>query len=359
MPRRQSNKPMPGSEWRLIGISTCSTDMNMSFCSTLPPIRARSIFSVATRRKLDSRLLQDDFDSLLVTGWYLKSFWQGIWAAKRCGLPVMVRGDSQIGMPSGLARRLVKGASYPLLLRNFDAALYVGERNRAYYENFGYPAKRLFHSPHCVDNEHFAAGAGPEARTALRARLGIAPHEKAVLFAGKLIDFKRPLDVIEGAALARSHGHPVHVIVAGSGRLEADVRARADTLHVPLHLLGFQNQTRMPAAYAAADALILPSTGRETWGLVCNESLACGTPIIVSDAVGCAPDLAGDGFIGRTFPVGNLAALADAISGTLLAPPSAEAIRKVSKRHDLSAAVAAMLAALQTFPQRRAKNAGD
>ncbi len=189
---------------------------------------------------------------------------------------------------------------------------------------------------------------------ALRARLGIAPNEKAVLFAGKLIDFKRPLDVIEGAAVARAGSHPIHVIMAGSGPLEPEVMARAKTLAVPLHLLGFQNQTQMPAAYAAAEVLVLPSTGRETWGLVCNEALACGTPIIVSDDVGCAPDLAVDGFVGRRFPVGNLAALAEAISGTLRTPPSAEAIRRVSKNHGLSSAIEGIVAALQSLPKRGA-----
>ena len=76
----------------------------------------------------------------------------------------------------------------------------------------------------------------------------------------------------------------------------------------------------MPACYAACDVLVLPSTGRETWGLVANEALACGRPIIVSDAVGCAPDLAADGVVGRTFPLGNYKAF-EAIAAVLDDPP--------------------------------------
>ena len=101
--------------------------------------------------------------------------------------------------------------------------------------------------------------------------------------------------------------------MAGSGELEAHVEAAAAASGVPLHLLGFRNQTEMPAAYAAADCLVLPSDGRETWGLVANEALACGRPIIVSDACGCAPDLGCDGRAGRTFPMGDTEALARAI----------------------------------------------
>ena len=303
--------------------------------------------------EIGEKIAAGRFTALLVTGWHLKSYWQGIRGAKRYDIPVMVRGDSHLGNSTDPGKRLVKGAAYPFLLRLFDAALYVGQRNRAYYERYRYPEERLFHSPHCVDTARFSGGAGPESRAALRARLGIGANVKCVLFAGKLIDFKRPLDVIEAAALVRAKRHHlVHVTFAGSGPLEAEARARAEALHVPLYVLGFQNQTQMPAAYAAADVLVLPST-RETWGLVCNEALACGTPIIVSDAVGCAPDLAADGSVGRMFPVANVAALAEAITATLCAPPSAEAIRRISGRHGLPAAVAGISAALQALPNRR------
>ena len=136
-------------------------------------------------------------------------------------------------------------------------------------------------------------------------------------------------------------------MIAGSGALEPDLRQAADRSHVRLHLLGFRNQTEMPAAYSAADCLVLPSDGRETWGLVANEALACGRPIIVSSACGCAPDLAGDGNVGRTFPVGNPEALADAIGGLIASPPSATAIAALSGAHSIEAAVAGIRSAAE------------
>jgi glycosyltransferase involved in cell wall biosynthesis len=96
----------------------------------------------------------------------------------------------------------------------------------------------------------------------------------------------------------------------------------------------------MPPAYAAADCLVLPSDGRETWGLVANEALACGRPIIVSSACGCAPDLARDGNVGRTFPAGDPAALSDAICALAASPPSPSAIAALSQAYSLDAAVA-------------------
>ncbi len=306
--------------------------------------------------EIGARLAAGGFDGLLVVGWYLKSFVQATWAARRLGLPVIVRGDSQIGTPRSAVTRAAKAMAYPALLRVFDAALYVGERSRAYYEHYHYPSSRLFFSPHCVDTEWFARRATPERGRALRARLGIAATEKAVLFAGKLAPFKRPLDVVEACAGDRLRG--THLIVAGSGDLETAMRQRAEALGVPLHLMGFQNQTEMPAAYAAADVLALPSNGRETWGLVANEALACGTPIVVSDAVGCAPDLAADNVAGRIAALGDVPALESVIHDILATPPSAQAIRAKSDAYGLASALDGIERAFAATARTRRVNAG-
>ena len=134
--------------------------------------------------------------------------------------------------------------------------------------------------------------------------------------------------------------------MAGDGVLRSQLAEAARAAGVPLHLLGFRNQSAMPAAYAAADALVLPSDGRETWGLVANEALACGRPVIVSDACGCAPDLAVDGTAGRTFPCGNVARLAQAIDEVCAAQPASQAIADVSSRYSLHRAAAGIAAAL-------------
>ena len=89
---------------------------------------------------------------------------------------------------------------YPSALRVFNAALYVGQRSREYFENYGYPCDRLFFSPHCVDTQRFRQSGTAEAGAALRRREGIGKDEAVVLFAGKLLPFKRPLDIIEAAA---------------------------------------------------------------------------------------------------------------------------------------------------------------
>ena len=290
--------------------------------------------------EIGERLAAGRFDALLAMGWHLKSYFQGVVAARCLRIPVLVRGDSQLDTPRSKLKRLIKAAAYPTGLRQFDAALYVGARNRAYYEHYHYPAERLFFSPHCVDNDWFALRATPLARAALRNACGIREDVFVLLFAGKLLPFKRPLDLVSAAAKCRAEGMPVEIMVAGSGELETQLISEARRGNVPLHTLGFQNQTEMPAAYAAADCLVLPSDGRETWGLVANEALACGKPVILSDACGCAPDLAADGQVGRTFATGDRDALAQAIAGLLRAQPSSQSISDVAKKYGLHAAAA-------------------
>jgi glycosyltransferase involved in cell wall biosynthesis len=159
--------------------------------------------------------------------------------------------------------------------------------------------------------------------------------------------------VVEACARPRRDGPPVQVIVAGSGELGPAMAERAAALGVRLHALGFQNQSRMPAVYAAADVLMLPSDAHETWGLVCNEALACGRPILVSDQVGCAEDLAQDGVAGRVFAMGDIRQAADQLDDLLRAPPSQAAIAARAMDYSLSAAADGVITAATTIISRR------
>jgi glycosyltransferase involved in cell wall biosynthesis len=286
------------------------------------------------------------FSAVLVTGWHLKTYVQAIIAAKRAGIPAMVRGDSHLETRRSALKRHLKEIVNPAFLRLFDRALYVGAKSRAFYEHYHYPSERLFFSPHCIDTDWFARRATPEARAGIRAARGIGDGTFAVLFAGKIEPCKRPLDIIAAAARCRGAGRRVEVMVAGSGELEEAMRRCAQEAAVPLHMLGFCNQTGMPAAYAAADALILPSES-ETWGLVANEALACGRPVILSNACGAAPDLAADGKAGRVTPLGDVKAIAAAITSLIEQPPDAAAIRARSDSYSIARAVEGILEAAE------------
>jgi glycosyltransferase involved in cell wall biosynthesis len=302
---------------------------------------------------IGSRLHDGHFDAVLVQGWNLKTYLQAVFAAKRLGLPVLARGDSHLATPRSALKKSVKAVAYPTFLGLFDAALYVGERSRLYWTHYRYPEPRLFFSPHCIDTEWFAARAKAPARSELRLQLGIALDAKVALFAGRLMSFKRPLDLIAAAARLKVEGHEIEIMVAGAGPLEAEMTAAARATELKFHSLGFCNQTSMPRAYAAADVLVLPSDARETWGLVANEALACGRPVILSDAVGAAPDLAADQTAGRVFPAGDIVKLAEALHSILEYPPRAAMIAAKSRVYSLAAAADGIVTAVSETGARK------
>jgi glycosyltransferase involved in cell wall biosynthesis len=94
--------------------------------------------------------------------------------------------------------------------------------------------------------------------------------------------------------------------MVGDGPLRSVCEEFVRANGVPIRFSGFLNQSKIWEAYLASDALVLPSDGGETWGVVVNEAMACGRPCIVSDHVGCGPDLIRPGTTGETYPLGDV-----------------------------------------------------
>ena len=230
-------------------------------------------------------------------------------AAATCrllGIPYVLRGESQaesaaVGLRR-IARHLVAGA----VVRNAAGALPIGQRNAAFYRRYGRIPQYL--APYSVDNERFAemSEAARASRAKRLASLGLDPGRPTVIFSGKLIARKRPLDAVR--AIERADAE-LNLLLLGDGPLRSDVCGYESRL--PVRCLGFINQAELPCWYGSGDILVLPS-GREPWGLVVNEGMACGLIPVVSDAVGSGPDLVRG--IGEVFPVGDVDALASALT---------------------------------------------
>lgn len=271
-------------------------------------------FAGCNTPEIADRISDGRFDAFVVPGWSLRSYWQAVRACRRARVPVMVRGDSQLAGQRGGAVGRVKGVVFPHMLKQFDACLYVGRRNREYLEHYGVPAGRMFFSPHCIDNDAFKR-ASDAARDA--GRQSAANRRRRVLFVGRLVDSKRPLDMVQAVTRLVAAGQPVELVVAGAGELSGQMEEAARAGGVDARFLGFVNQSGLPAVYASSDVVVLPSTAVETWGLVVNEAMACGIPAVVSDAVGCGPDLIEPGVTGAVAPLDDVPALATAIASVL------------------------------------------
>lgn len=254
-----------------------------------------------------------NFDAFVVPGWSLRSYWQAVRACRRARVPVMVRGDSQLVNQPNDIRRPAKFLLYPTLLRQFDGCLYVGQRNREYLQHYGTKPERLFFSPHCVDNEAFASGSEKARR---ESGANGTDRTRRVLYVGRLVEGKQLMDLVEAAVRLATAGKGIELVIAGSGPLEGSLVEATRAGGVDARFLGFVNQSKLPSVYAASDVIVLPSM-RETWGLVINEAMACGVPAVVSDAVGCGPDLIEPGVTGAIHPAADVAALAAAIDSVL------------------------------------------
>jgi glycosyltransferase involved in cell wall biosynthesis len=190
-------------------------------------------------------------------------------------------------------------------------------------------------------------------RNVLRARWGLDDSAVVFLFVGKFIEKKRPLDFVNAIerANARLDGTRVAGLMVGDGPLRGLCEEVVRRKDIPIKFAGFLNQSQISQAYVAADSLILPSNGGETWGLVVNEAMACGLPCFVSDQVGCGPDMIISSETGASFAVGNIQEL-----GKLLAEFAAdrkriermaERAREQSKKYSLRVAVARTVQAVE------------
>lgn len=280
-----------------------------------------NLFSGCDTPGILSEVKHSDYDAFVVMGWYLKSYWQAVWACRQTKTPIFVRGDSQLLTPRSSLRKYLKNFFYPIMLSPFDGFLSVGQRFSQYLKHYQVPSRKIYHVPHFVNNYWFCQEALKVSnleRKQLRYQMFSATvNSIVILFVGKFMPLKRPADIIDALAVLRDKNIDCLAVFIGHGELASALELLASQRNVPCYFGGFQNQKELPKYYALSDVLVLPSDS-ETWGLVVNEAMACGLPAIVSDSVGCAPDLISSDDTGYIFPCGDVNALAERIEKFLV-----------------------------------------
>lgn len=264
---------------------------------------------------VEKELRRGNYDAVWLHGYAHHAHLRAMLAAKRHGMKILLRGESHKNSSNRSALRTVlKKTVMTGLFRQVDAFLAIGTANRDYYLSHGVPPEKIFMMPYAVDNTRFEAAATEQAPSELAASLGLTPNRAVILFASKLQPRKRPWDLWEAYARLSPNGvdEPLpYLIFVGEGSQRAELEAAvARRGWHSVRFVGFQNQTRLPAYYAAADVIVLPSE-REPWGLVINEAMNAGKAVIVSEQVGASADLVEDGVNGYVVPVGDEDALTD------------------------------------------------
>jgi glycosyltransferase involved in cell wall biosynthesis len=309
-------------------------------------------FSGLDTPELRQIIVSGQFDAIIVSGWYFKSAWQAIRACWEAGTPVMVRGDSHLHSPRNIAKNLLKAIPYRWFVPKFDACLAVGEWSADYFRRYGARQERIFSVPHSIDGERFQSEWSrlEPLRSELRRQWSLTADSVVFLLAGKLIGRKRPLDFVQAVHRAACRGLRIEGLVVGDGPLRQECEQFAIGSGAPVRFAGFLNQSQIASAYVASDVLVLPSEGSETWGLVANEAMTCGRPCIVSDRVGCGPDLVTPGVTGYVFPVGDIESLADVMARCAADRPSLARMGACARnrvaRYSTAAAVEGVLRAV-------------
>ena len=265
--------------------------------------------------ELWSELRSGRYDVLWLHGHNYAANLLALAAAKSLRMPVMMRGDTHLGLPrhgiKAMLRRPLMRALYGLC----DRLLAVGSENSKFYEAMGVPHRKIFLLPYAVDNDRFMRGAySNDKRMEIRNRHQIPADHVVLLYAAKLVGRKRPRDLLEaGRRIKASAAIPFTIVMVGSGEQEAELRdyCREHSLDNVV-FAGFVNQTDLVDYYSASDVFVLPSE-EEPWGLAVNEAMCAGLPIVASREVGCVPDLVQDGMNGYTLPAGDVEGLAHAL----------------------------------------------
>ncbi len=209
--------------------------------------------------------------------------------------------------------------------RHADAVVTYGEHVRRYVARYRGHDDDVVIAPQSVEAELFGRPVAPGEIAAWRAEAGL-PDGPLVLFVGRLVEEKGVEDLLQAWSLlttgasplaAPRPGPPPTLAAIGDGPLAPQVAATPNA-----RLLGPLARERLPVAYAGADLLVVPSIPtprfREPWGLVCNEALHQGTPVVATTAVGAvAGGLVRDGETGLVVPPSDSQALARAIERLL------------------------------------------
>ena len=262
------------------------------------------------------KILKHKHDVIIIHGWHYVTHWLAIITALLSRIPIFLRSEQPLNQESLKPKWkiYIKKIILGLLFKRIKGFLAIGSENREFYKFYGAKEEKIFLTPYAVDNDSLITEnekvkiQGEK----LRGILGISKEDLIILFVGKLINKKRPMDLLR--AYERIKIENKALIFVGEGKLRNSLEEYVKTKDFKkIYFTGFKNQTELSEYYAMADIFVLPSGVGETWGLVVNEAMCFGLPVIVSDLVGCGKDLVRSGENGFIFEMGNIEKLKECL----------------------------------------------
>ncbi len=302
---------------------------NYSFLKNYAPkwIQERGFFGFVNLGVV-TRIKNSPKDAVfIVHGWAYFSSLLTVFIAKVFGRRVFLRAETPQNQEfaKGVVKDLLKRIFFKLLLFPcVDRFLYIGSQNFKFYIALGVSEKRLIFSPYAVDNRRFDEvyqAILNDKHSYVRRHLGISQDATVLLFSGKFVSKKRPMDLLRAFERVQKK-FKVFLVMMGDGDLRGAMEKfiRDESLGGSVFLTGFVNQSQVQYYYAASDMYVMCSGLGETWGLSVNEAMNFRLPLVVSDLTGCSADLVKHGENGFIFETKNVADLATTIEKMIQMP---------------------------------------
>lgn len=256
---------------------------------------------------------------ILCGGYSYVASWQALVWARRRHVPFLLWSESNL-QDFRRSRALTEFLKKQFLCR-CSGFVVPGRSALEYVRAQGAKEKSIFIAPNAVDNELFARAAAHARRNEAALRKEFALPRRYLLFVGRLVREKGVFELLAAYAnLCERLRQEMGLVFVGDGNARPQLEDIAATISVgTIQFAGFAQREQLGVYYGLADVLVLP-TYTDTWGMVVNEAMACGLPVIVSRAAGCAADLVRENWNGLLVRPKDVPGLQAAMK--LLAEPS-------------------------------------
>ncbi len=247
-------------------------------------------YNILVNHSVVSALRQARPEVIVCGGYNYLASWQAQRWAKRNGVQFLLWCESTAHDQRG-GRVLVESLKGNFL-RNCDGFVVPGKSALGYVTQMGIPRENIFVAPNAVDVNLFSTHVKAARDNAERLRGELGLPLRYFLFVGRLVEAKGVLDLLEAyGRLSPELRSEVGLVFAGDGPQRAECEAVARSIFPGrVHFAGFVHRDELAAYYGLAECFVLP-THSDPWGLVVNEAMACGLPVICSQVAGCAADL--------------------------------------------------------------------
>jgi glycosyltransferase involved in cell wall biosynthesis len=276
----------------------------------LPSWRRRvGKFNLLLNRGVAEALGRANPDVVLCGGYSYLASWQAAAWASRQAKPLLLWSEStsrdfrhKYGPVEYMKKRFIWRC---------QASLAAGKSSRDYLQALGACGDSVFNAPDAVDVELYSRLAESARGQALEVRARYGLPSRYFLCAGRLVREKGVFDLLSAyAKLDDSIRAGIGLVFAGAGTERTELERRATRISPgTIKFTGFLQREPLAELYALAETFVFP-THSDPWGLVVNEAMACGLPIIASDAAGCVSDLVENGWNGFVVGPGNVDELA-------------------------------------------------